>query len=248
MWLCCAMYVSKATLGTSVTVSVCSVQQNDQIPRYQPLPLHGHDVHHLSAEGGLRLQGQHRAAGEQKPASDKSRRLCFHFKTLWGRNSSPLLGANGDPPVISPHSWPRRSTTWRRAGPSGRPLTTSETSTSTKDSSRWLQPALRGTAFHCGAFRPARSLHRQAWPPLTRPHPHHLHLLHLLLNLSTQANAQRIVENIKSLYFYKASYFYCMLNSQLVDGLFCCKSLHFWFIMGSFIWLCIESTRPVLVC
>lgn len=78
------MYVSKVTLGTSVTVSVCSVQQNDQIPRYQPLPLHGHDVHHLSAEGGLRLQGQHRAAGEQMPAFHKSWWLCFHFKHCGG--------------------------------------------------------------------------------------------------------------------------------------------------------------------
>ncbi len=53
-----------------VAFCVCSVQQNGQIPCNQPLPLHGSDIYHLSAKGGLWFQGQHRAAGEQIRAKE----------------------------------------------------------------------------------------------------------------------------------------------------------------------------------
>lgn len=60
------MYVSPLTSCLKpVAFCVCSVQQNDQIPCHQPLPLHGYDIYHLPAKGGLRLQGQHCAAGKR---------------------------------------------------------------------------------------------------------------------------------------------------------------------------------------
>lgn len=40
------------------------MQQDDQVPSHQSLPLHGYDIYHLPVEGGLWLQGQHNAAGE----------------------------------------------------------------------------------------------------------------------------------------------------------------------------------------
>lgn len=40
------------------------MQQDDQVPSHQPLPLHGYDIYHMPVEGGLWLQGQHSAAGE----------------------------------------------------------------------------------------------------------------------------------------------------------------------------------------
>lgn len=79
------MCVSKASFGTFLAVCVRSVQQNDQIPRHQPLPLHGHDVHHLSAEGGLWLQGQHRVAGEEMPVSTLFYKTPpWYFQHFWG--------------------------------------------------------------------------------------------------------------------------------------------------------------------
>lgn len=41
-----------------------SVQQDVQVGARQPLPVHGPDLHHLPAQGRLRLQGRHGAAGE----------------------------------------------------------------------------------------------------------------------------------------------------------------------------------------
>lgn len=96
MWLRWVMYISKPSLRTCGTISVCSVQQNDQIPRHQPLPLHGHDLHHLSAEGGLRLQGQHRAAGEQ------SWWLRLHFKRSGGGTFSLCLVVTEILPLFRP--------------------------------------------------------------------------------------------------------------------------------------------------
>lgn len=65
-----------------VAFCVCSVQQNDQIPCYQPLPLHGYDIYHLSAKGGLWLQGQHCAAGEQMNGSHRDTKYeKLHDKT-----------------------------------------------------------------------------------------------------------------------------------------------------------------------
>lgn len=68
-----------------------------------------------------------------------------------------LCGFDGEPPLILFNSWPRRWTTWRRAGPSVQPSTSSETSTSTKNSWKPLQLALRGTVRHCGASFPPSS-------------------------------------------------------------------------------------------
>lgn len=115
---------------------------------------------------------------------------------------------------------------WRQAGPWGRPLTTSETSTSTKDSSLSLQPALRGTVCHCGASLPLFTLNQphpsQTPGPTTLPHPPSS-----FPQPQHPANPPRTVEKKKSLYFYKASYFYCMLSSWLVGWLYFCKTFTF---------------------
>ena len=64
------MYVKPVLLSclNAVASCVCSVQQNDQVPCDQPLPLHGYDIYHLSAKGGIWLQGHHCAAGEENNA------------------------------------------------------------------------------------------------------------------------------------------------------------------------------------
>lgn len=150
---------------------------------------------------------------------------------------------------------------WRQAGPWGQPLTTSETSTSTKDSSLSLQLALRGTVCHCGSSRPPSTLDQPVLltdkpSPTTLPHsprpssfptPQH------------PANTPRTVEKKKwkSLYFYKASYFYCMLSSLYY---FFCKTFTFLIPYGCPIWkviltylvnrveVSLEAIQPILAC
>ena len=80
MWTCVNV-MSETLFFVCVCVCVCSVQQNDQIPRYQPLPLHGYDIYHLSAKRGLWLQGQHCAAGEQTRATKTPNRKSVTKKT-----------------------------------------------------------------------------------------------------------------------------------------------------------------------
>lgn len=134
------------------------------------------------------------------------------WMTVVGGNCLLLCGFDGIPPLALFNSLPRRWTMWRQAGPWGQPLTTSETSTSTKDSLLSLQPALRGTVRHCEASLPPSnpSPHRH-----TRSHHHAPSPTVPLLFPSTSAPCE-LSKNCwkkKSLYFYKASYFYCMLSS-----------------------------------
>lgn len=69
------------------SVSRCSVQQDEHAPARLPLPVHGHDLHHLSAQGWLWLQGERGAAGTASHTDSRaSSRLVsvmmksgFHF-------------------------------------------------------------------------------------------------------------------------------------------------------------------------
>lgn len=71
---------------TPVFFFVFSMQQNDQIWRHQPLPLHGYDIHHLPAKGGLWLQGGHCAAGK--------RQNSVHDLKCWRKYSHAVLTEN----------------------------------------------------------------------------------------------------------------------------------------------------------
>lgn len=58
--------------------SCCSVQHDGQTPACISFPVHGHDLHHLSAQGRLWFQGEHGAAGTA--ASVTQTITCCHVR------------------------------------------------------------------------------------------------------------------------------------------------------------------------
>lgn len=59
-----------------------SVQHDDQVPTRQFFPVHGPDLHYLSAQGGVWLQGEDRAAGEAVQYNTSQKK-----KTRWPQRS-----------------------------------------------------------------------------------------------------------------------------------------------------------------
>lgn len=83
----CQWYVKTVLMSwlKPVAFCVCSVQQNGQIPCNQPLPLYGYDIYHLSAKGGLWLQGQHCAAGKQIRTRGRESERSLKYENLYAK-------------------------------------------------------------------------------------------------------------------------------------------------------------------
>lgn len=102
--LFCQLHGKLMLMTESCAFFDCSLQQNDHIPCYQPLPLHGFDIYHLSAKGGLWLQGQHCPSGET--LRDSTVFTCFSmlFYLVVCVRSLLLCGFDGELPLAVFHS------------------------------------------------------------------------------------------------------------------------------------------------